>query len=322
MPRIRTIKPDFWNDEKLAQEPETIMLTFIGTWNFSDDYGVVKGNPVLLKSFIYPYKDKLRIDTFSTWLKRLVELDAIIPFSYRGESFYYIRTFREHQKVEKPSKARNCPEDELTQILNKLGYILLGTGEVIKSDNILRTLPDYSPPYKEIVKEGDKDIGNGLEPIGSPGGKPPLQPPDPSKELKEAYKSVQKSTESIYRFIRDKKPEFIDPYIDFWNLFAAKNSLPKVTAVTEKRKKKFKKRIQEDAFNMIEVLRKAQQSDFLITSGKWFCFDWIVENESNYLKVIEGNYDNGKEIKAPEQTTSNAAKDSIYKAREKEKLNS
>ena len=122
MPRIRSVKPDFWNDEKIGQEPEAIMLTFIGTWNFSDDYGVVKANPVWLKNQIFPYKDKLRIDTFSSWLVRLSELEAVIPFTYKGENFYYIRNFRKHQRVEKPSKARNCKEGELILILNKMGY--------------------------------------------------------------------------------------------------------------------------------------------------------------------------------------------------------
>ena len=132
MPRIRTIKPEFWNDEKLGQEPEHIMLTFIGMWNFADDYGVIRAIPLWLKNQIFPYKDKLRLDAFTTWLKRLVELEVIIPFTYKSESFYYIRTFRKHQKVEKPSKARLVNEPELVQILNNQGYLFNQEKELIK----------------------------------------------------------------------------------------------------------------------------------------------------------------------------------------------
>ncbi len=156
MPRIRSIKPDFWNDAKLGQETEAVLLTFIGIWNFSDDYGVVKANPVWLKNQIYPYKDKLRIDAFSSWLNRLSELEVIIPFTYKSESFYYIRTFRKHQKVDKPSKARNCPENELLQILSSIGFIFREDGELVKGSGSTRgVVVEISP------KDKDKDIGKG-----------------------------------------------------------------------------------------------------------------------------------------------------------------
>ena len=179
MPRIRSIKPDFWNDEKLGQEPEVIMLTFIGLWNFSDDYGVVKANHIWLKNQIYPYKDKLRIDAFSSWLQRLSELEAIIPFTYRGESFYYIRTFRKHQKVEKPSKARNCPEDVLIDTLQLKGFVLNENHEFIKSGSSRGGVGEEYP--LDIGR--DKDIGKGKDvggdsPTGEDGADAPSQSPE------------------------------------------------------------------------------------------------------------------------------------------------
>ncbi|WP_343302881.1 hypothetical protein AAHN97_15145 [Chitinophaga niabensis] len=163
MPRIRSIKPDFWNDEKLGQEPEAIMLTFIGLWNFSDDYGVVRSNPLWLKNQIFPYKSALRIEVFSSWLERLAELEAVIPFSYRGEGFYCIRTFRRHQKVDKPSKARNCPEEELLRLMNLKGYTISEGIEFTQhSTNTPRVLDEYS------TKEGD--IGRGKGDGGESGG--------------------------------------------------------------------------------------------------------------------------------------------------------
>lgn len=152
MPRNRTVKPEFWNDEKLGQEPESVMLTFIGLWNFSDDYGVVRANPTWLKNQIFPYKDNLRIGTFSLWLKRLAELEAIILFTYRGESFYCIRTFRKHQYIEKPTKARNCPEEELISILKAKGFVLNEDKEFVQSGSSRGVVGEDSPP----------DIGIGI----------------------------------------------------------------------------------------------------------------------------------------------------------------
>lgn len=39
MRRIRTIKPDFWSDGKIAKLNSDTALFFISLWNFSDDYG-------------------------------------------------------------------------------------------------------------------------------------------------------------------------------------------------------------------------------------------------------------------------------------------
>ena len=45
-----------------------------------------------------------------------------------------------------------------------------------------------------------------------------------------------------------------------------------------------------------EVFRKAEASDFLTgkSKEKWRAsFDWIL-NETNFIKILEGNYDNKK----------------------------
>ena len=65
MARIRTIKPEFWEDEKLAKLPVHARLLFIGTWNFADDNGALLANPVLMKSHIFPYEGKLMIQAHS-----------------------------------------------------------------------------------------------------------------------------------------------------------------------------------------------------------------------------------------------------------------
>ena len=65
------IRPEFWNDEKLASISIPARLIFIGMWNHSDDYGCVKGAATWLKSMILPY-DSLSIQDFESWLTELV----------------------------------------------------------------------------------------------------------------------------------------------------------------------------------------------------------------------------------------------------------
>lgn len=113
MPRSRVIKPEFWNDEKLAKVSRDARLTFIGIWTCSDDYGVSKGNESWLKSQIYPYEESVKLSKFQEWLVELERLKVILPFSFHDEKYYYIKNFSKHQKVDHPSKNRNPdpPED-------------------------------------------------------------------------------------------------------------------------------------------------------------------------------------------------------------------
>jgi len=115
MARSRILKPEFWSDEKLALVPREARLTFAGLWTCSDDYGVTKGHPAWLKAQIFPYDVDLTVAEFQKWLAELERIGVIDPFMADGESFFFIRNFADHQKVDRPSKMRNppCPRDIL-----------------------------------------------------------------------------------------------------------------------------------------------------------------------------------------------------------------
>ena len=100
MARIRSIKPEFWEDEKIGSLPIPCRLFYIGLWNLADDQGVFRANSSILKSRIFPYDENLRVSEISKWLDALVKAQMIIPISYKNESYYIIRTFRDHQKFD------------------------------------------------------------------------------------------------------------------------------------------------------------------------------------------------------------------------------
>ena len=73
-------------------------------------------------------------------------------------------------------------------------------------------------------------------------------------------------------------------------------SLPDVRVISDKRKDKMRATYRKvgDINKFIDVFRKAESSDFLSgRNGKWGgCnFDWLI-NYNNFIKVIEGTYDN------------------------------
>ena len=118
MARIRTIKPEFWEDEKLAKLPVHARLLFIGTWNFADDNGALLANPVLMKSHIFPYED-IGISTISEWIDMLVENGLLIRTTYNGKDYLVIRKFLIHQKINRKSIRINIPLPVVLQVIDE-----------------------------------------------------------------------------------------------------------------------------------------------------------------------------------------------------------
>ena len=99
---------------------------------------------------------------------------------------------------------------------------------------------------------------------------------------------------------REKKEEVTEqvPYCEVQEIFnKICSSFAKVQKMSNSRKDKLKTRWTEiktlEAFT--EICTKMESSDFLKGDNprKWMpTFDWLIENDNNWVKVIEGNYDN------------------------------
>ena len=80
-----------------------------------------------------------------------------------------------------------------------------------------------------------------------------------------------------------------------WNTVCGSNGLPKVRTITEARKEKMRVRWKQEGFRegFPEALKAIINTPFLLGDNKrkWkVTFDWLIDNEGNWLKVIEGNY--------------------------------
>ena len=117
MARIRTIKPEFWSDEKVGGLPLACRLLFIGLWNFADDYGVIASSPLFIKSRIFLYDRDISEENVQQWLCELEQRKMIVPCEHGGNHYYIIRNFSKHQVVNKKSQSRTIPRDILEQFL-------------------------------------------------------------------------------------------------------------------------------------------------------------------------------------------------------------
>lgn len=120
MARIRTIKPEFWDDLKIAKVSRDSRLLYIGMWNFADDLGVIIGDHLWIKSKVFPF-DQIQIQQFDKWMQELVKSGFISLFSHNGEEFYYLPNLTRHQVINRPNLDKvNVKTTDLEDIISEI----------------------------------------------------------------------------------------------------------------------------------------------------------------------------------------------------------
>lgn len=113
MPRIRTIKPEFWTDRRLASLSREHRLAFVGLWTYANDFGKGCAHPKQLAGEVFPHDD----DVDAAWMR--IALDAMADGGFielweaDGERYYGVRHW-EHQRVDNPGADR-LPDYDLAQ---------------------------------------------------------------------------------------------------------------------------------------------------------------------------------------------------------------
>lgn len=167
MARIRTIKPDFFIDDKIGDLTVMARLLFVGLWCLADKAGRLEDNPKKIKVQILPY-DNANTDLL---LSEIGEKGLIVRYEVDGKNYIQISNFLKHQRPHHTEKDSDFPEfnGELTVISRLLD------GEV----------PD-GMEWNGI----EKGMENGME--GSPEGKSPPAPiTKKPRSLKTSGKSVK-----------------------------------------------------------------------------------------------------------------------------------
>lgn len=273
MARNRVIKPKFWDDAKIGRLTRDARLLYIGLWNFSDDIGVVIGNSIWLKSKIFPY-DQIQIQQFEKWMNELVINGFICLLSYKGERFIYLPNFTRHQVINKPNY-----ED-----LNIPKLLIDNTKDKITEQSRNTTVSFTEQYVTKIEREEEEEY-----------------PPYNSPQGEEVPSESDESDKINYNALMDM----------FNKMFEGK--LPKITAMTDKRKKAVKARSSEHGKKAImDVLDNVCQSPFLLghNNQNWSCdFDWIFR-PTNFIKILEGNY-NGTRLSKNQQDSEQRKRDSV-----------
>lgn len=148
------IKPEFWDDAEISEVSLEANLLFIGMWNFADDKGIIEADASYIKSKVFPRREDLRKAQVIQWIDQLKKARFLVPLKYKEKSYYVIRTFGVHQKIDKPRPSK-IPENIVSEALRLFDE---------DSTTIRRTIDEGSTTKIEIEEEReDEDEDEGEE---------------------------------------------------------------------------------------------------------------------------------------------------------------
>jgi hypothetical protein len=111
MPRIRTVKPEFWEDELLGVMPRDARLLFIATFNMADDEGILRWTPAYVKAQAFMYDDDLTIGDVSKLMQCLTDVGLVFPYigGVARQQMALVVNFRKHQRINRPQRSKLPP---------------------------------------------------------------------------------------------------------------------------------------------------------------------------------------------------------------------
>lgn len=109
MARIRSLKPEFWQDEALARCSVQARFLFVGLISHADDEGRQRGSPRLILANVLPYDEDVGTADVGGWIDELAGQRLIITYEFEGQRYIAIRSWDKHQRVDHPKRSALPP---------------------------------------------------------------------------------------------------------------------------------------------------------------------------------------------------------------------
>lgn len=131
-PRIRTIKPEMWADEKVGQLSRDARLLFVALITMADDQGRLRALPPAIIGHAYPY-DTDAARKLDGWLNELGACGLVEFYTHGGVLYASLPGFVKHQVINKskpselPVPPREAADTSTGQVPDEYG---IATGHV------------------------------------------------------------------------------------------------------------------------------------------------------------------------------------------------
>jgi hypothetical protein len=112
MARMRTIKPEYWADEDLADLPRDARLLYIGLWNLADEHARLRGDPRYVKGQLFPYDDDLSAAKVDVLINALAVAGRVVRYRKGGGQYMFLPKLAKHQRLEAEKVPSRLPSPE------------------------------------------------------------------------------------------------------------------------------------------------------------------------------------------------------------------
>ena len=255
MARNRMIKPEIWTDAKFIECSMSARLLFISLLNFADDNGLLQYFPKQIKCQCMPIDNVIIEDL----IDELIKNEILFLYDVDGKNYLWIINFTKHQTVNRPSFKHPLPP---SIDVEKQGYYIV-QNQILFNDRSMN------------IQEQFNDRST-------------------NKDKRREVKTSEVKTKEEERVENSAKadPAFSE-VVNFWN---SKENLHQAK-LTNSRRAKLKARLADKDFSegYKTAIEKISASKFCTGEndrGWKATFDWLLANDTNYVKVLEGKYDN------------------------------
>ncbi|WP_432144287.1 hypothetical protein [Streptomyces sp. bgisy084] len=157
MARIRTIKPEAFTSESLAEVSVHAERTFFGLLTQADDHGRFRDNPAIVAGLLWPLRAEHTPVHVEDDLQQLADAGLICRYTgCDGRRYLHIVTWFDHQKIDKRSQTRipACPDHHRTERCGSCDGTCSVPHEA--STNTPRGLPEASAKAPRAVERPSK----------------------------------------------------------------------------------------------------------------------------------------------------------------------
>ncbi len=280
MARSRNIKPSIMDNEELAALPALTRLLFIYMWMLADRDGRLEDRPARIKKQALGY-DAGNADDM---LNELVMAGFIERYEAKGAKVIQIMAFNKHQTPHIRESASELPSKDIST-----AWEAPSTTKAVPSTDQGGAEPSPRSPDTPFLIP-DSLIPDPLTEAkaSSSSAKPDALPPCPHAELIDLF--------------GQHLPMLPQPKVEAWSGARAKALQTRWRWVLTAKKRdgtRYATNRNEALAWFSRYFNFVARSDFLSgRDGKWTGCDlgWLA-NETNFAKVIQGNYDN-RELEA------------------------
>lgn len=310
----RILKDSIWDSDTLAALPDFIEDQFPRWLILADDWGCFCADADTIKGKVYPKRpsvttkkvEEIRLEFYQAGILFCwVEGDRIWGYwTNFGEHNYTTSVDNDGIRQKNRRRTPEPPAELLDAYLKKYGKV--------EQKKIPR-----AAPWDDLGQDGtarDKKLKLELELDSQLDSKSKLETGVPIGTL------VAGATDT------PPEPPAITPKSLFQAYNDNRNGLPEAREFTKERRSKAQARLNShsrdpDKFlqDFVVAVQRAAATPFCRgdTGGTWKVdFDWLVKNDTNYLKVLEGKYDEGKPKESRAESIARKNKESGQRVRD------